>query len=162
MQKPKTSLWRQSGLQSVRRSVEPRPLLCIALDGQSGREHELQRQRAHGKWYGRQKHETASSSFTDWCTGGSWRELQQTLVRAHAAAQSQGSRVTRVMRAWRGLGRAMTDIIIPLFNLGRTDFRKQNLSAYALEVQSSLSVAVASTKQVVVCGENVQSHCRVG
>ena len=38
--------------------------------------------------------------------------MQQTLERARAAAQSQGSRVTqktREMRAWRGLGRAMTE-----------------------------------------------------
>jgi hypothetical protein len=47
----------------------------------------------------------------------------------------------------------MVDIRVLFFNLGRTDFRKQNLSSYALEVQSSLSVA--STKQVLDCGERM-------
>jgi hypothetical protein len=86
--------------------------------------------------------------------------MQQTLERA--AAQSQGSRVapktglqTCEMRAWRGLGRAMTDIIMRFYMiiLGRTDFRMHILSSYALEVQSSLSVA--STKQVLDCGERM-------
>ena len=38
-----------------------------------------------------------------------------------------------------------------MFNLGRTDFHKQNFSSYALEVQSNLSVAY--TKQALDCGE---------
>ena len=44
----------------------------------------------------------------------------------------------------------MTDIRLMDVNLGCPDFCKQNLNSYALEVQSSLSVAY--TKQVLDCG----------
>ena len=42
-------------MQRVRRSVELRPLLCVALDGQSGRDHGRLRQMTHGQWYGREQ-----------------------------------------------------------------------------------------------------------
>ena len=41
-------------MQSVRRSVEPRPLFGVAVTGQSVRDHERRMQTAHGKCYGRQ------------------------------------------------------------------------------------------------------------
>ena len=47
---------------------------------------------------------------------------------------------TQEMKAWRSLGRAMLDIRILVFNLGRIDFCKQHLVAYALECQASLRI----------------------
>ena len=47
----------------------------------------------------------------------------------------------------------MTDIRILTFSEGRTDFRKHNLTSYALEVQSLLSVA--STKQILDCADRM-------
>ena len=47
---------------------------------------------------------------------------------------------TKSMRAWRSLGRALLDIRILVFNLGRVDYRKKHLAAYALESQTSLNL----------------------
>ena len=44
------------------------------------------------------------------------------------------------MKAWRRLGRAMLDIRLLVFNLGRVDYRKKHLAAYALECQESLNL----------------------
>ena len=59
--------------------------------------------------------------------------MQQTLERARDAAEKQGSQITRhtgmqtrEMRAWRSLGKAMTDIRGLVFNLGRADFRRKH------------------------------------
>ena len=116
------SLWRRSGLQSVRRSEEPRPLLCVAVDGQSGRDHERQKADGTRKVVWQTK---ARDSFFQMYRFVYWEllaRMQQTLERARAAAQAQGSSVTpktglqtREMQAWRVLGRAMTDISIFVF-----------------------------------------------
>ena len=73
--------------------------------------------------------------------------MQQTLERARLEAVKGGAvcprsagMKTAEMRAWKALGRAMTDIHVLVFNLGRMDFRKQNLSSYAFEVQASLRI----------------------
>ena len=73
--------------------------------------------------------------------------MQQSLESARAARVAQGKEVTsriglktKEMRAWRSLGRAMLDIRVFVFNLGRVDFRKKHLVAYALECQTSLDL----------------------
>ncbi len=67
--------------------------------------------------------------------------MQQSLEIARATACRQGRRITaklglrtNEMRAWRSLGRTMTDIKLLVFSLGRLDFRKKNLVAYGLDV----------------------------
>ena len=83
--------------------------------------------------------------------------MQQSLERARLAASgaatAQTGMQTREMKAWRSLGKAMTNIRVLVFNLGRADFRQQNLSAYALEVQSSLSIG--STHRTFQCVDNM-------
>ena len=84
--------------------------------------------------------------------------MQQTLERARTAAFDAGSSVTpqtgmrtREMRAWRSLGKAMTDLRSSVFNVGRTDFRKQKLTSYALEVQ--ILYTCGFDKRALECGE---------
>lgn len=72
---------------------------------------------------------------------------------ASGAVTPQTGQQTREMKAWRSLGKAMTNIRILVFNIGRADFRKQNLSAYALEVQSSMSIG--STRRALQCMEHM-------
>ena len=74
--------------------------------------------------------------------------MHQSLENAREACTKQGQVVTaktgmrtKEMRAWRSLGRAMLDIHMLVFNLGRSDFRGRHLRAYAIEVQSSLSTS---------------------
>ena len=83
--------------------------------------------------------------------------MQQSLERARASASGEitarTGMQTREMKAWRSLGKAMTNIRVLVFNMGRSDFRHKNLSAYALEVQSSLSLA--STRQALLCADKM-------
>jgi hypothetical protein len=83
--------------------------------------------------------------------------MQQTVDNAREACASRGQQWTgetglrtKEMKAWRSLGRAVTDVRVLVFNLGRVDFRRKHLTAYALEVQSSLS-SVAAERSLEVC-----------
>ena len=74
--------------------------------------------------------------------------MHQSLENVREACTKQGRDVTattgmrtKEMRAWRSLGRAMLDIHMLVFNLGRSDFRGRHLRACAIEVQSSLSTS---------------------
>ena len=71
--------------------------------------------------------------------------MQQSLESAREAQKARGAEITaktglntKAMKAWRSLGRAMLDIRILVFNLGRVDYRRKHLAAYALECQTSL------------------------
>ena len=73
--------------------------------------------------------------------------MQQCLESARVARVTTGKEVTaktgvntKEMKAWRSLGRAMLDIRVLIFNLGRVDYRKKHLAAYALECQTSLNL----------------------
>ena len=57
--------------------------------------------------------------------------MQQSLESARVARVVQGKAITantglntKDMKAWRSLGRAMIDIRVLVFNLGRVDYRK--------------------------------------
>ena len=57
--------------------------------------------------------------------------MQQSLESARVARVTQGKEITaktglntKEMKAWRSLGRAMLDIRVLVFNLGRVDYRK--------------------------------------
>ena len=57
--------------------------------------------------------------------------MQQSLESARIARAMKGKEVTaktgvntKEMKAWRSLGRAMLDIRVLIFNLGRVDYRK--------------------------------------
>ena len=56
--------------------------------------------------------------------------MQQSLESARVARVTQGKITattglnTKEMKAWRSLGRAMLDIRVLVFNLGRVDYRK--------------------------------------
>ena len=74
--------------------------------------------------------------------------MAQCLETSRKACEKQGRPVTadtgwrtQEMKSWRSLGRAMCDIRILVFNLGRADFRRKYLRAYALEVQASLTAS---------------------
>ena len=65
--------------------------------------------------------------------------MQQSLESARIARATKGKEVTaktgvntKDMKAWRSLGRAMLDIRVLIFNLGRVDYRKKHLAAYCL------------------------------
>ena len=72
----------------------------------------------------------------------------QTLENCRQALLKQGQTIsintglrTQEMRSWRSLGRAMLDVRILVFNLGRADFRRRHLRAYAMEIQASLTTS---------------------
>ena len=74
--------------------------------------------------------------------------MLQTLENCQQIARKQGQKIsadtglrTQEMSSWRSLGRAMLDVRILVFNLGRADFRRRHLRAYALEVQASLTTS---------------------
>ena len=57
--------------------------------------------------------------------------MQQSLESARVARETKGKQITaktgvntKEMKAWRSLGRAMLDIRVLIFNLGRVDYRK--------------------------------------
>ena len=57
--------------------------------------------------------------------------MQQSLESARVARVTNGKEITaktgvntKEMKAWRSLGRAMLDIRVLIFNLGRVDYRK--------------------------------------
>ena len=82
--------------------------------------------------------------------------MQQSLENTRCQAEKQGRVITsatglrtKEMRAWRSLGRAMLDIRILVFNLGRVDFRRAHLRAYALEVQSSITACPTHSTPLV-------------
>ncbi len=62
---------------------------------------------------------------------------------------------TKEMKSWRSLGRAMTDIPVLVFNLGRLDFRKMHLVAYALESQKSL--IFNSVESAIECSNSMKA-----
>ena len=73
--------------------------------------------------------------------------MQQTLESVRVARMAKGKTVTaktglatKEMKAWRSLGRAMLDIRLLVFNLGRVDFRRRHLAAYALDSQITLNL----------------------
>ena len=65
---------------------------------------------------------------------------QARIKRGMPVSKDTGMR-TQAMRSWRSLGRAMLDIRILVFNLGRADFHRRHLRAYAMEVQASLTAS---------------------
>ena len=65
---------------------------------------------------------------------------QQVIKQGKPVTENIGLR-TQAMRSWRSLGRAMLDIRILVFNLGRADLRRRRLTAYAMEVQASLTAS---------------------
>ena len=75
--------------------------------------------------------------------------IRQQLMKDGKTITSQTGLRTKEMRAWRSLGKSLLDIRLLVFNLGRADFRKAHLHAYALEVQSSLSVV--SIEKCIEC-----------
>ena len=86
--------------------------------------------------------------------------MQQSLETARLPVERQGKQVTNAlslrtkdMRAWRSLGRAVTDVKILVFNLGRLDFRQKHLVAYSMDVQ--LSTQVSSLEKAVSCAESM-------
>jgi hypothetical protein len=88
--------------------------------------------------------------------------MHQSLETARVAAEQRGQRLsselgsrTKETRAWRSLGRALTDIRILIFNLGRVDFRRKHLAAYAMQVQSSLSVSGSAGERAVDVSEEM-------
>ena len=88
--------------------------------------------------------------------------MQQSLENARLAPEKTGKPVssrtglcTKEMKSWRSLGRAMTDIPVLVFNLGRLDFRKMHLVAYALESQKSLSFS--SVESAIECSNSMQA-----
>ena len=73
--------------------------------------------------------------------------MQQSLESAREAQKAQGAEITaktglntKAMKAWRSLGRALLDLGILVFNLGRVDYRRKHLAAYALECQTSMNL----------------------
>ena len=59
------------------------------------------------------------------------------------------------MKAWRSLGRALLDIRVLVFNLGRVDDRKKHLAAYALECQTSLNLKVLPGDAAYTCSKEM-------
>ena len=57
------------------------------------------------------------------------------------------------MKAWRSLRRALLDIRILVCNLGRVDFRRKHLAAYALECQTSLNLLPGDA--AYACSQNM-------
>jgi len=81
--------------------------------------------------------------------------MQQSLESARVARLARGQTITRntglntqEMKAWRSIGRTLEDIRILVFNIGRVDFRKKNLAAYALDCQLSLNMVSAEAAYV--------------
>jgi hypothetical protein len=87
--------------------------------------------------------------------------MQQSLENARLTREKTGpvsemtGLNTKEMKSWRSLGRAMTDIPVLVFNLGRLDFRKMHLVAYALESQKSLSFS--SVESAIECSNSMQA-----
>ena len=72
--------------------------------------------------------------------------MQQSLESARVARETKGNQITaktgvntKDMKAWRSLGRAMLDINVLIFNLGRVDYRK-HMAAYALDCQHIIKI----------------------
>ena len=88
--------------------------------------------------------------------------MQQTLENIRQRHIKDGKTVTaetglrtKEMRAWRSLGKSTLDIRLLVFNLGRADFRKKHLHAYAMAVQSSLRVV--SIEQAIECSHSMMA-----
>ena len=83
--------------------------------------------------------------------------MQQSLESARVAREAQGAEITattglstKAMKAWRSLGRALLDIRILVFNMGRVDYRRCHLAAYALECQVSLHLVQGTQHTSIV------------
>ena len=103
---------------------------------------------APGRLFGNRIQETPFFKIYGLNFWGIQARMHQSLENVREACTKQGRDVTaktgmrtKEMRAWRSLGRAMLDIHMLVFNLGRSDFRGRHLRAYAIEVQSSLSTS---------------------
>ena len=88
--------------------------------------------------------------------------VQQSLESARVARVTQGKEITaktglntKEMKAWRSLGRAMLDIRVLVFNLGRVDYRKKHLAAYALECQTSLNMNLLPGDAAYTCSKEM-------
>ena len=88
--------------------------------------------------------------------------MQQSLESARVARVTQGKEITaktglntKEMKAWRSLGRAMLDIRVLVFNLGRVDYRKKHLAAYALECQTSLNMNLLPGDAAYTCSKEM-------
>ena len=89
--------------------------------------------------------------------------MQQSLESARVARVTQGKEITaktglntKEMKAWRSLGRAMLDIRVIVFNLGRVDYRKKkHLAVYALECQASLNMKLLPGDAAYICSKDM-------
>ena len=88
--------------------------------------------------------------------------MQQSLESARVARVTQGKEITaktglntKEMKAWRSLGRAMLDIRVLVFNLGRVDYRRKHLAAFALECQTSLNMNLLPGDAAYTCSKEM-------
>ena len=98
--------------------------------------------------------------------------MQQSLESARGAQKARGAEITaktglntKAMKAWRSLGRALLDLRVLVFNLGRVDYRRKHLAAHALECQTSLNLipgdAAYVCSQSMLAAVGVFSRCGV-
>ena len=88
--------------------------------------------------------------------------MQQSLESARVARATLGLEITpttglntKEMKSWRSLGRAMLDIRVLVFNLGRVDYRRKHLAAFALECQASLNMNMLPGDAAHTCSKEM-------
>ncbi|NBR24882.1 MAG: hypothetical protein EBU08_14140 [Micrococcales bacterium] len=74
--------------------------------------------------------------------------MQQSLESSREARKAAGKSIsaktgqnTKAMRAWRSLGKAICNIDMLVFQMGRSDFRQKHVAAYAFKVQVTLGLS---------------------
>jgi len=69
------------------------------------------------------------------------KEAASSAMRAEGKTPSEDTGLrTKRMEAWRSMGRMLLDIQMLVFNMGRCDFRRKHIVAYAMIVQSSTHI----------------------
>ena len=69
------------------------------------------------------------------------KEAASSAMRAQGKTPSADTGLhTKRMEAWRSMGRMLLDIQMFVFNMGRCDFRRKHIVAYAMIVQSSTHI----------------------
>ena len=88
--------------------------------------------------------------------------VQQSLEGARVARATLGLEITpkiglntKEMKSWRSLGRAMLDIRVLAFNLGRLDYRRKHLVAYAFECQTSMNMNLLPGDAAYTCSKEM-------
>ena len=88
--------------------------------------------------------------------------MQQSLESARVARATLGLEITpktglntKEMKSWRSLGRAMLDIRVLVFNLGRLDNRRKHLVAYAFECQTSMNMNLLPGDAAYTCSKEM-------